>query len=58
MRGAHIGVRSDAVEEHRVSVAVLQFFGGEGCGAVECDGVDSRVKVPPCDSVANSNGQC
>ena len=57
MRGTYIGVGSDAVEGHRVGVALLQHPRGERWRAAESDGVAGRVEVCPCDSVANLNGE-
>jgi len=57
MRGAPIGVRSDAVEGHRVGITLLQPPRGERWRAVECDGVGGRVEVRPSNGVANFNGE-
>ena len=45
--GAPVGVRSDAVEVHRVGITLSQPLGGERWRAVECDGVGGGVEVRP-----------
>ena len=58
VRGAYVGVRPNGIEGRQMGVTLLQPRRRERRRPAECDGVNRRVEVGPCDSVANSNSQC
>ena len=53
--GAYVGISPDGIEGRRMGVTLLQPRRGERRRPTKRDGVNRRVQVCPCDSVANSN---